>query len=120
MAVRKIPELTRPPEQIPIPTPVRRVITPEETIAVAETVRVNTYNRTTEYLKIAAEVVVGIVILWFGIYNAGSVFEMSSRMEGWLAVFFYTYQIGTLLEILGMIILYDSSQRIRCILTTSL
>ena len=51
-------------------------------------------------------VVGGIVVLWFGIFNAGSFYAQGTRFSGQLATIFYTWQIGNILEVIGCIAVY--------------
>lgn len=56
---------------------------------------------------------IGLGVLWFGIFNAGGFYEQGSRLSGDLAVLFYVWQAGTVLEIIGVIIAWESLKKIR-------
>lgn len=55
----------------------------------------------------------GLVVLWFGIFNAGGFYEQGSRLSGSLAVFFYVWQVGNILEIVGVIVAWESLKKIK-------
>lgn len=63
-------------------------------------------------VKIAVPTVVGILLIVFGLSNTGSYFTPAGRFAGFLADIFYTWQIGTLLAIVGAILVYDAVKRI--------
>lgn len=56
-----------------------------------------------------AGIVVGLIVLWFGIFNAGSFYGISSRFSGDLANLFYVWQVGNVLEIIGVIAVYHNA-----------
>jgi hypothetical protein len=49
---------------------------------------------------------VGAFVLYFGIFNAGSFYATNMRFTGMLATWFYSWQIGSLLETIGALTLY--------------
>lgn len=51
---------------------------------------------------------ISLFLIWIGVSNAGSYYTPGSRLSGGLAIFFYQWQVGTILTILGMIILYHT------------
>lgn len=51
----------------------------------------------------AGGLLVCIGLLWYGIFNAGSFYMQSTRFSGDLATIFYVWQVGTLLEIIGVV-----------------
>lgn len=51
----------------------------------------------------AGGLIICIGLLWFGIFNAGSFYMQSTRFSGDLATIFYVWQVGTLLEIIGVV-----------------
>jgi hypothetical protein len=53
-------------------------------------------------------IVAGLIILWFGIFNAGSFYGTSSRFSGALANLFYVWQVGNVLEIIGVVAVYHN------------
>jgi hypothetical protein len=59
---------------------------------------------------------VGLGVLWFGIFNAGGFYEQGSRLSGSLAVFFYVWQVGNILEIIGVVIAWENLKKIRTML----
>lgn len=61
----------------------------------------------------AAGIVIGLIALTFGIFNAGGFYETSSRLSGDLAVFFYVWQIGNLLQIVGAITIYHNGLKLK-------
>lgn len=62
-------------------------------------------------LKIAIPILGGIVLIWFGLTTTGSYFETSSRFGGILSVIWYGWQLGNLLAMIGVILIYDSIKR---------
>jgi hypothetical protein len=58
-------------------------------------------------------IIVGLVLLAFGIFNAGGFYEQGSRLSGGLATFFYVWQIGNLLEIVGVIVVWECLKKIK-------
>ena len=64
-------------------------------------------------LKNIAGVFVGIGLVAFGIWNSGGFYETSSRLSGDLAVFFYVWQVGNLLQIAGGITIYHNILKLR-------
>jgi hypothetical protein len=49
---------------------------------------------------------VGLLILWFGVTNAGSYYLPATRLMNEPATFFYSWQIANLLIISGALIIY--------------
>lgn len=56
-------------------------------------------------------IVGGLATMAFGIFNAGSFYMTGTRMSGDLATFFYVYQIGSVLEIIGVVIAWESLKK---------
>jgi hypothetical protein len=54
---------------------------------------------------VAIKVIAGLFMLLFGIWNAGGFYESGSRLKGFLATVFYTWQVGNILEIAGVLLL---------------
>ena len=54
------------------------------------------------------ECLAGLIVLWFGVFNAGSMFGQGTMFTGILAQLFYVDQVAWIMEILGMIIMYDA------------
>ena len=121
---RRIPDPTIPKNTIPVessdslfedrPTP------PDiQADTRASTVAPSIFNRTLPAIHAPAflwpiiGLIVGLGILWFGIFNAGGFYEQGSRLSGSLAVFFYVWQVGTLLEIIGVVIAWENLKKIK-------
>lgn len=66
------------------------------------------------FSRVAIQVLIGLFLLGFGIWNAGSYYNPASRMSVsiLLGQIFYTWQLGTVLEIIGSILIYDMIRRI--------
>jgi len=62
-------------------------------------------------IKILIPAVAGVFLLWFGLTSAGSYYESSSRFGGLLYGLIYGQQLGTLMAIIGGILVYDSIKR---------
>lgn len=130
---RRIPDPTIPK---PLPVPVK----PEEDDSLFEkepaatspradtrpsTIAIPVFNKTLPAVHApailwpVAGLLVGLIILWFGIFNAGGFYEQGSRLSGSLATFFYVWQVGTILEIFGVMIAWENLKRIKAILRSS-
>jgi hypothetical protein len=57
------------------------------------------------------EGVAGMLAVWFGLTSTGSYYTTASRFAGDLATVFYGYQLGTLMAIVGVLLVYDSVRR---------
>lgn len=62
-------------------------------------------------VKIAIPAILGIILIVFGLTTTGSYYVPSSRFGGFLATLWYGWQLGTLLAILGGILIYDAIKR---------
>lgn len=104
---------TRPPEQDkPKQEPAREnPVSPK----IEKTDIIIPHTKTTIFDK-AFRPVIGIVIgaffLYFGIWNAGGFYLPGSRVSGSLAIFWYVWQIGNVLEITGAILVYHFGQKL--------
>ena len=54
---------------------------------------------------------IGAVMIWFGLTSTVSYFAQASRFSGWLGTVFYGFQAGTLIAMVGAILIYDSLKR---------
>lgn len=60
-------------------------------------------------IKTAVPAVLGLVMIWFGLTNTGSYYTLATRFSGGLlADVFYGWQLGTLIAIVGAILIYHS------------
>lgn len=104
---------TRPPEQDrPKQEPAREnPISPK----IEKTDIIVSHEKTTIFDKVyhpIIGVVAGLFLLYFGIWNMGGFYLPGSRLSGSLAIFWYVWQIGTLLEITGAILVYHFGQKL--------
>lgn len=108
--IREIKEFTKPPVQTPVN------LTEPTLIPVAELPDSVERNKQIAFKRyefvFIAEFIVGIILLYVGITTAGSFYSPASRLYGELAMLFYMRQGGTLAEIAGAILIYDSFRRI--------
>jgi hypothetical protein len=58
-----------------------------------------------------AEGVAGFVAIYFGLTQTGSYYTPASRFAGDLATVFYGYQLGTLMAMVGVVLIYDAIRR---------
>ncbi len=80
---------------------------------------VNTVNRVSlspqeafiRTAKIFAPMAIGLVLIVFGLTSTGSYYTSISRFAGPLADVFYGWQAGTLLAMIGTILIYDAIKR---------
>jgi len=112
-------------KRIPDPTiqPRRPVEVVESNTAVSQPIRVDDPRESTvinqsplregrpAFLLPLLGIVGGLAMLVFGIFNAGSFYMTGTRMSGELATFFYVYQIGSVLEIVGVVIAWESLKK---------
>lgn len=56
----------------------------------------------------AGKIVAGIIMIFFGLTSTGSFYTPASKFGGVLASIFYEWQVGTLVAIIGCILIYDS------------
>lgn len=54
------------------------------------------------------KVVAGLIMIFFGLTSTGSFYAPASKFGGILASIFYEWQVGTLVAIIGCILIYDS------------
>lgn len=83
----------------------------ESTIVKHETIQEAAEKQSIPFKNVIGTVI-GIALLVFGIWNSGGFYETSSRLSGELAVFFYVWQIGNLLQIAGAITIYHNIQKL--------
>ena len=104
---------TRPPEQdLPKQEPARQN---PESPKIEKTDIIVSHEKTTIFDKVYRPiigVVVGLLLLYFGVWNMGGFYLPGSRLSGSLAIFWYVWQIGTLLEIAGAILVYHFGQKL--------
>lgn len=105
---RRIPD----PTLVPKEAPVRPKVTQEpleplfedesrpSTIIKPQNESVNVYQ---DLVMPAGGLIICLGILWFGIFNAGSFYATGTRFSGDLATIFYVWQVGNLLEIVGVV-----------------
>jgi len=63
--------------------------------------------------KLVAQVAIGVILVGVGLFSTGSYYTPPSRFTAELATLFYTYQLGTLLAIIGCIVGYDAFRKAR-------
>lgn len=51
---------------------------------------------------------IGLAMIWFGVSNAGSYYTSGTRLSGALGTLFYSMQVGTILIVLGILVLYHT------------
>jgi len=61
--------------------------------------------------KIFAPAGIGLIMIVFGLTNTGSYYTSASRFGGVLADIFYGWQAGTLIAMIGTILIYDAVKR---------
>lgn len=67
--------------------------------------------QTAIFLCVRIAIIAGLV--WFGAATSGTFYgPISGKFTGVLATVFYTYQFGTLLEVVGLIVGYDTIKNI--------
>jgi hypothetical protein len=54
---------------------------------------------------------IGLIMIYFGLTSTGSYFTPASRFTKELAGAFYTYQLGTLVAMVGVVLIYDAIRR---------
>jgi hypothetical protein len=59
------------------------------------------------------EIIVGSISIIFGLINSGSLYLIATQYEGQLAATLYKYQIGSLIVMVGVVIVYDAIKRLR-------
>ena len=57
------------------------------------------------------EMLIGLIILGFGVFNASSIFSDYTEYNGFMATFFYLWQFAWIFEIVGCIMIYDGLKR---------
>lgn len=58
---------------------------------------------------LAIRIAIALFLIWFGLTSTGSFYgPVSGKFGGDLAVWFYQYQLGTLLAMVGVVIGYDT------------
>lgn len=57
------------------------------------------------------QIVFGLFLIWVGITSTGSYYIPNGRFYDMLATLFYVYQFGTVLAIIGGILIYDAVKR---------
>lgn len=63
---------------------------------------------------VAIRVPVSLLLIYFGITQSGSYFgPASGRFSGALATIFYQWQLGTILAMIGLIVIYDTIRKYR-------
>lgn len=56
--------------------------------------------------------IVGAFLIFIGLTTSGSYFLLSTRMFDTMATIFYTYQVGTLMAMVGAILVYDTAKKL--------
>ncbi len=79
------------------PLPTRHSLSPQEA-----------FIRT---IKIFGPLGIGLILIVFGLTSTGSYYTSVSRFAGPLADIFYGWQAGTLLAMIGTILVYDAIKR---------
>jgi hypothetical protein len=121
---RRIPDPTIPKNTIPVesndPLFEDRPAPPDVPVETrVSTIAPSLFNRTLPAIHAPAilwpiiTLVIGLDVLGFGIFNAGGFYESGSRLSGSLAVFFYVWQVGNILEIIGVVIAWESLKKIK-------
>lgn len=65
-------------------------------------------------MRVIAELMLGLIIIVTGVSAAGSYFgSASEKFSGIFATIFYSYQLGNVLIISGIILIYDAVKSIR-------
>ena len=54
---------------------------------------------------------VGILVMIFGATTAGSFYSATSRFKGVLASMFYEWQVGTIILVVGMLLIYSAIRK---------
>jgi hypothetical protein len=62
-------------------------------------------------IRVVLPVFVGLGFIWFGLTTTGSYYEPASRFGGILADIWYSWQLGTLMAIVGSIAIYDAIRK---------
>ena len=57
------------------------------------------------------QLLMGVLLIWFGAINTGSAFTQATHFSGTLSTIFYTYQAGTIMIMIGGILIYDGVKR---------
>lgn len=70
--------------------------------------KINNTKESSPIIKYAIEAVVGVFLLYFGVFNMSSMFSTSTMLSGYLAQVFYLWQVGPILEVVGCILIYDA------------
>ena len=68
-------------------------------------------NSFLQALKIGIPIIGGIILIAFGLSTTGSYYIPATRFGGGLAEFWYGWQAGNLLAIIGGIAIYDAIKR---------
>lgn len=63
---------------------------------------------TSELWTIVVSGIIGLLFIWVGATNAGSYYMPGTRLGGMLFTFFYTWQMGTVFIVIGVLILYHT------------
>jgi hypothetical protein len=64
-----------------------------------------------ETVKIFVPAGIGMLLVWLGLTTTGSYFIPASRFGGVLFEIFYLWQAGTLMAMVGAILVYDAIKR---------
>ena len=97
-----------PPQYVPEQPPKKKIKLPS--IAFPEVNATNSKKIGMAMVKLA----VSVILIWFGLTSTGSYFgPASGRFGGQLAQIFYQYQIGSLVCMFGVVILYDAITKLR-------
>ena len=67
----------------------------------------------TGYARPVLQVLGGIILIWFGLTSTGSYFQPFTRFTGTLATVFYEYQLGTVIVMTGVLLIYHTLARNR-------
>jgi hypothetical protein len=62
----------------------------------------------TGYVRPVLQVLGGIILIWFGLTSTGSYYQSLTRFTGILAKVFYEYQLGTVIAMAGVLLIYHT------------
>jgi hypothetical protein len=61
--------------------------------------------------RLGAIAVFGLAMIYFGLTTSGSYYQPATHFSGDLATLFYVYQLGTLIAMAGVVLVYDAVRR---------
>ena len=97
-----------PQQYIPEQPPKKKIKLPS--IAFPEVNATNSKKIGMAMVKLA----VSVILIWFGLTSTGSYFgPASGKFGGQLAQIFYQYQLGSLICMFGVVLIYDAITKLR-------